>query len=404
VSAWLSIVGIGEDGLDAISPAARTLIDTAEVLVGSRRHLAMVPDGAERERKRVCWTLPGSPFAATLKQVVGMRGRRVAVLATGDPMHFGVGATLADRVPVDEMTILPSPSAFSLAASRLAWPLDRVTMLSVHGRAAELVAPHVAPGARLLVLANDAKTPVTVAAELVRRGFGESRLVALSHMGGGKEARVEDSAGAWAHSVPDFHTLAVECVAGPDAVWYPRVGLPDDAFRHDGKLTKREMRAAALAKLMPHPGALLVDIGTGNGSLSIEWMRAEPNARAIAIDPDPDRRAVAAHNAAALGVPHLDIRDGRAPAVLENLPPPDAIFIGGGISEVTIEAAAGKLKPGGRVVAHAVTLESESELLGAHARHGGELTRISVAHAEPVGSFFGWRPSMPLTQWAWRKI
>jgi precorrin-6Y C5,15-methyltransferase (decarboxylating) len=399
---WLAIVGIGEDGPAGLSPAARTLIDTAEVLIGAERHLARLPTRPDEEpsQERLMWS---STLAEMTEQVVGMRGRRVTVLATGDPMLFGIGATLAGRFSTDEVTVVPSLSAFTLSASRLHWPLHRVTTLSVHGRPVELVAPHITPDARLLILTQNAGTPARIAGMLTERGFGDSRMVALSHLGGSRETSIEARAREWGGRVADFHTLAVECVAGPDAMWHPRIGLADDAFRHDGKLTKREVRTAALAKLMPHPDALLIDVGAGCGSVCIEWMRAEPNARAIAIEPVAERRAMAAQNAASLGVPHLDLRDGNAPEALPGLPAPDAIFIGGGISDATIAAAAGKLRGGGRLVAHAVTLESEAVLTDAYQHFGGDLVRLAVQRAEPIGSFSAWRPAMPVTQWAWRK-
>jgi precorrin-6Y C5,15-methyltransferase (decarboxylating) len=228
-------------------------------------------------------------------------------------------------------------------------------------------------------------------------------MVALAHMGGPIEWRTEAPAHEWSAEVPDFHTLAVECVAGSEAVWHARSGLSDDAFAHDGKLTKRELRALALAKLMPQPGGLLIDVGAGCGSVAIEWMRAETNASAIALEPLAERRGLAARNAAALGVPELDIRDGRAPEALAGLPSADAVFIGGGLSEPTIAASITTLRRGGRLVAHAVTLESEALLLAAHARQGGELARLSVVRAEPIGGRSAWRPAMPVTQWAWRK-
>lgn len=404
MNAWLAIVGIGEDGPDGLSPAARTLVDTAEVLVGAARHLDRLPaapDGQRRVRQeRIVWA---SPLMQTTERVLAMRGRRVTVLATGDPMQHGIGATLAGRVPPDEVIVVPHPSSFSLAAARLLWPLQRVTLLSVHGRPIARVAPHITPGARLLILAHDGETPKALAAMLDARGFGASRLTALAHLGGAQESRTDALARDWSETVPDLHVLAVECVAGPDAIWHPRIGLPDDAFRHDGKLTKRDVRISALAKLIPHPGALLVDVGAGCGSVAIEWMRAEPNAAAIAIEPRADRRAMIAENATALGAPGLDIRDGAAPEALAGLPEPDAVFVGGGISGDTLAAAADILKPGGRLVAHAVTLESEAVLLAAHAASGGELTRIALARAEPIGGLTGWRSAMPVTQWAWRK-
>jgi precorrin-6Y C5,15-methyltransferase (decarboxylating) len=396
---WLSIVGIGEDGLTGLSPAARVLIEEADVLVSSKRHLDRMPvarDGQER----VAWT---SPLAETTERVLAMRGRRVAVLATGDPMHYGIGATVADRVSPDEVNVVPHVSSFALAAARMLWPLDNVTMLSVHGRPAQCVAPHIAPDAQLLILAHDGHTPAAIAAMLEERGFGASRMVALAHMGGDLESRAAALAREWSAEVPDLHVLAVKCAAGPDAVWYPKTGLPDDAFAHDGKLTKREFRAVALAKLAPYPGALLWDIGAGCGSVGIEWMRADRHTRAIALEPIAERRAMIARNASALGVPSLDIRDARAPDGLASLPQPDAIFVGGGLSDRSLEAAIAALKTGGRLVAHAVTLEGEAVLLTAYSKHRGELTRLTAAHAEPIGGFSGWRPLMPITQFSWRK-
>jgi precorrin-6B C5,15-methyltransferase / cobalt-precorrin-6B C5,C15-methyltransferase len=402
MSPWLVVIGIGEDGLAGLPPVARTLIDTAEVLIGGERHLAMVPlrEGAE-DIERFAWP---SPIAPLVERIQKMQGRRVCVLATGDPMCFGIGTTLARLVAPEEMSILPGVSAFALAAARLVWPLDNVETITLQGRPVGQLALHVYPDARLLILAHDARSPAAVAGWLVEHDFGASRIVALAHMGGFKEERFEGTAASWNADVPDFHTLAVECVASEGARWWSRTaGLPDDAYEHDGKLTKREFRALALAKLLPHPGALLWDIGAGCGSVGIEWMRAARNAQAIALEPIAERRAMIARNAATLGVPSLDIRDARAPEGLNSLPPPDAVFVGGGLSEQTIDAAMLALKPAGRLVAHAVTLESEGMLLAAYGRHRGELVRLTASHAEPIGGFSGWRPLMPITQFSWRK-
>ncbi|SER16446.1 precorrin-6Y C5,15-methyltransferase (decarboxylating) [Faunimonas pinastri] len=395
---WLSVVGIGEDGLAGLSESARVLVGEAEILIGGERHLAMVPDAGSAER--MAWP---SPLSVLVERIGPLRGKRTVILASGDPLNFGIAATLLRHLPAGEMTVLPHLSAFSLAAARLKWPLPAVATLTLHGRPVESLALHVHPGARLLAL-SEASAPAKVAAWLVTHGFGESRMTALCHMGGASEARIEALASKWRSDAPDLHTLAVECVAGPGARWWPRTaGLPDEAFVHDGKMTKREVRALALAKLMPHPGALLWDVGAGSGSISVEWMRAADRAIAIALEPQPARRDLAARNAAALGVPSLQIRDGHAPEALAGLPAPDAIFLGGGISAATISASLGALTPGGRLVAHAVTLETEATLLAAYAGHGGELVRLQVARAEPVGPFQGWRPAMPVTQWAWVK-
>jgi precorrin-6Y C5,15-methyltransferase (decarboxylating) len=301
------------------------------------------------------------------------------------------------------MHVVPHLSAFSLAAARLAWQLEQVTCLSLHGRPIDTLALHIVPGARLIALTSDGETPGKAAAMLRGRGLGESRMTALAHMGGPRESRFDGTAEGWSHRVPDFHTLAIECVAGPGAVWHPRTGLPDDAFAHDGKLTKREFRTVALAKLMPQPGGLLWDIGAGCGSVAIEWMRAADRAHAIALEPLAERRVMILQNAARLAVPAIEIIDGRAPEALPALPSPDAAFIGGGMSAETIAIAADRLKAGGRLVAHAVTLESEALLLAAYAERGGELVRLSVERAEPVGTFSAWKPAMPVVQWAWRK-
>ncbi len=395
---WLSIIGIGEDGLAGLTAAARTLLDTADILIGGKRHLAMIPDDG---RERHEWP---TPMRELIEEIGRFRGHPTAVLASGDPMNFGVGRQLAKQVRAEEMTIVPAPSAFSLAAARLAWSLPDTICLTLHGRPVETLACHVHPGAQLLLLTHGRRTPGEVSQWLTNHGFGKSEMMALAHMGGDKEARFDGVADTWTHDVAELHTLAVTCIAGPDASWLPRsAGLPDDAFEHDGKITKREIRALAIARLMPHPGALLWDIGAGAGSVSVEWLRAAAHSRAIALEPIAKRRAFAARNAAALGVPHCDIRNGRAPDALADLSAPDAVFIGGGLAPGTIETAIGALKPGGRLVAHAVTLESEAILLAAHARYGGDLVRLSIDRAAPVGSYHGWRPAMPVTQWAWRK-
>ncbi len=288
MTAWLSIVGIGEDGPGGLSPAARALIDTAEVLFGDKRHFARMHGRARRAATdHLDLAYDGGDGAGARDARPARDGPR-----DGRPMQYGIGATVAGRVSPDEVAILPHVSSFALAAARLVWPLDRVTLVSVHGRPMERLLPHIAPETRLLILAHDGGTPKAIAAILADRGFGESRMTALAHMGGDRESRTAARAAEWSAEVPDLHVLAVECVAGPNAHWHPRIaGLPDDAFEHDGKLTKREIRALALAKLMPHRGALLWDIGAGCGSIAIEWMRAAEGAKAIALEPRADRRA-----------------------------------------------------------------------------------------------------------------
>jgi precorrin-6B C5,15-methyltransferase / cobalt-precorrin-6B C5,C15-methyltransferase len=397
---WLSIVGIGEGGLDGLAPAARALIETAEVLIGGKRHLAMVPKAADDGRERLSWP---SPFDTLADEIARRRGQRVCVLATGDPMDYGVGAKLAQTFPTDEMTIVPSPSAFSLACARLGWSAPDTTLLSIHGRPLETLHPAVQPNARLLVLTSGRDTPAEVAALLRARGYGASRMVALERMGGDRERRVEATAGDWpAGAVEDFHTLAIECRAAPGAALLSTApGLSDEAFQHDGQLTKREVRATTLAALAPVPDQLLWDVGAGCGSVAIEWMRAAARARAVAVERKRERTAMIAANAAALGAPLLRVVEGEAPAALDALDPPDAVFVGGGVSAGgLLDACWMRLGPGGRLVANAVTLEGEQALLDWRAANGGDLTRLAVSRAEPVGGLTGWRPLMPVTQLA----
>lgn len=395
VDPWLHIVGIGEDGLDGLLPATRAVVEAAEVIVGAERHHDLAQGvGATR----IAWP---SPFDALIDTLNGLRGQRVVVLATGDPLWFSVGARIGRELNAAEITYHPQLSAFQLAAARMGWSLADVETLTVHGRPVEQMIAFIQPDARLLILTTGADTPGQIAAFLAERGFGRSKMTVLAHMGGETEARFDGIAEGWDHEVPAFNTLAVECIAAPDAALLPRVpGLSDDLFRHDGTMTKQEVRAATLAKLMPMRGALLWDIGTGCGSVAVEWMRAARYARAIGIEPRADRRALAAANALALGAPKLDLIDGRVPEALDGLAAPDAVFIGGGLSRETFDAAWAALRPLGRMVCNAVTLESEALLLALHKEFGGQLVKLSVNRAEPVGGLTGWRPLMPVTQWS----
>lgn len=394
---WLSVVGLGEDGWDGLTPTARALVERAGLLIGGARHLSLVPPVAGQERRP--WP---SPLTDAVPALLAERGRAVCVLASGDPSWYGVGATLSRVVPADETTVVPAPSAFSLAAARLGWPLQETACLTVHGRPLELVLPHLQPDARLLILSWDGTTPAKLAALLRQRGFGASRLTALEAMGGPRESRSAATAEDWTvERVADLNTLAVECVASVSARVLPRSpGLPDDWFEHDGQITKRESRAVTLSALAPRRGALLWDVGAGSGSIGIEWMLADPANRAVAVEHREDRVARILSNAAAFGVPGLVIARGKAPGALDGLAAPDAVFIGGGLTnDGVLEACWDALKPGGRLVANAVTLESEAALFAAHARLGGELSQIAVSRAVPVGGFRGWRPLMPVTQW-----
>lgn len=392
---WLHIVGIGEDGMDGLVPATRAVIEAAEIIIGGERHHSLTENIAA---ERLAWP---HPFDALISTIEGLRGRRVVILATGDPLWFSIGARIGRAIDPAEIIYHPQLSAFQLAAARMGWSLPDVETLTVHGRPVEQMIAFIQPDAQLLVLTTGAGTPSQIAAFLTERGFGQSRMTVLAAMGGKDEARFDGLAEGWDHTVPAFNTLAVHCIAAPDAALLPRVpGLADALFQSDGTMTKQEVRAATVAKLMPMRGALLWDIGCGCGSVAIEWMRAARYARAIGIEPRADRRAMAAANALALGAPKLSLVEGLVPEALEGLDAPDAIFIGGGLSRATFDAAWDALRPLGRLVANAVTLESEAELIALHKAYGGDLVKLSVHRAEPVGRLTGWRPSMPVTQWS----
>jgi precorrin-6Y C5,15-methyltransferase (decarboxylating) len=397
VRPWLAVVGVGEDGLPGLAPAARAFIDTAEVLVGGDRHQAMVPaSGAER----LVWA---RPLSRTIEAIAEHRGRRVVVLASGDPLWHGIGVTLVRRFPRAEMAIVPQPSAFSLAAARLGWPLADCLTITLHGRPLDGLRLHLAPNQRLLALSEDGDTPRAVAGLLTGLGWGPSRLTALARLGGAHEQVVQGDARSWGERrVADLNTIALECRAEPGTRGKSRLaGLPDDAFAHDGQLTKREVRAATLAALMPMPNENLWDVGAGCGSIAIEWLRAAAGGSAVAVEREPARAALIARNATMLGVPALPIVVGAAPAVLNGLSPPDAIFVGGGIDNPALLPAVWTALPaGGRLVANVVSAEGEARLFDWQARHGGALTRIAVSRAELKGAHHLWRPLAPVTQLA----
>jgi precorrin-6Y C5,15-methyltransferase (decarboxylating) len=397
-SRWLTIVGIGEDGRAGLSPAASAALDAAEIVYGGRRHLDLAAPPTAETR---IWP---SPITAAYPGILARRGRPTCILATGDPFHYGIGAEIARLVPADEIAAFPQPSAFSLACARLGWPLSEIGLVTLHGRALERIVPHLRPGARLLVLAWDGGTASALAGLLTARGFGASAVTVLEAMGGPRERIRRARADAFdLGDIAALNTLAIE-VCG-EAEGLPLApGLDDELFENDGQLTKAEIRALTLSALRPQPGQHLWDIGGGAGSVSIEWMLRAPSLRATAIEARPERAERIRRNALSLGVPDLTVVLGRAPAALDGLAPPDAVFVGGGVSEPgLIDLAAGALKPGGRFVANAVTLEGEAALLAAYAARGGSLRRVSVARASAVGGLQGWRTAMPVTQWAWTK-
>ncbi|MGB6661496.1 MAG: precorrin-6y C5,15-methyltransferase (decarboxylating) subunit CbiE [Xanthobacteraceae bacterium] len=398
---WLSIVGIGEDGPEGLSPVARDLIGDAEIVFGGRRHLGLAAPLIRGAAK--AWP---SPFDGAATKVLQHRGHPVCVLATGDPFNYGVGAVLARHVDVKEMVVVPAPSAFSLSAARLGWSLPQAALLSLHGRNLDLIRPHLQPGARIIALTSDGEGPAALARLLTQIGFGTSRLTVLEALGGPCERILTTTAvGYHFVTVEALNTVAIEVEAAPDARILPRAaGVADDLFEHDGQITKREIRALTLSALQPRRGELLWDIGAGSGSIAIEWMLADPTMRAIAVEQREDRATRIRRNAAAFGVPGLEIVEATAPAALTTLAPPHAIFIGGGVGEGGVfEVAVRALRPAGRLVVNDVTLETQTLLTARHAAAGGELIRIAISRAEPLGEKTGWRPAMPVTQWRWVK-
>jgi precorrin-6B C5,15-methyltransferase / cobalt-precorrin-6B C5,C15-methyltransferase len=393
----ITVVGIGADGWAGLAEPARAAVLSADTVVGSERQLALVPDGPAIKRR---WPSPIDPL---LDELTNGIDRAVCVLASGDPMLHGIGATLARRVGATRLTVYPHPSAFALACARLGWAEAEVELVSAVARPAEVIVPLLQPGRRVVAYCDAGQ----LAAVLRERGFGPSRFVVLEQLGGPHEQITESTAAGWQNAdVDPLHAVAIECRAESDALLLGRhPGLPDGAYEHDGALTKWPVRAIALAALRPAPGELLWDVGAGSGSIAIEWLRAEPRARATAIEHRAERAARIRANALRLGVPALDVIEASAPDALAGLQAPNAAFVGGGVSAPgLLDACWEALESNGRIVANAVTLEGEQALHGARARYGGSLLRIGLSHAEPLGAFEAWRPQMPVVQWSAERI
>jgi precorrin-6B C5,15-methyltransferase / cobalt-precorrin-6B C5,C15-methyltransferase len=391
----LTVVGVGADGWDGLSPAARQAVEAAEVLMGSARQLALVPDVGEK----IAWP---SPLSESLPGLLAThRQKRMCVLASGDPTFHGIGTTLTRLLGAEAVHVIPHPSSVSLACARLGWPQDQVEVISLVGHPLELVHPHVQPGRRLVVLSWGSHTPAEVAQLLTERGYGGSAYTVLEQLGSPAETVRTTAARDWDRPVDALNVIGVECRPDPEAKLLPTSpGLPDDSYESDGQLTKREVRAVTLSRLAPVPGQLLWDVGGGAGSIAIEWTRHHPSCRAVAIERDPDRAKRLDRNAASLGVV-VRTAVGAAPEALKDLESPDAIFIGGGGTEPgVIETCWEALNPGGRLVMNGVTLETETLIARWYAELGGDLVRLSVQRASPVGGMTGWRPAMPVTIWS----
>ncbi len=393
---WLTIVGMGEDGFNGLSAAAKSALDNAAVIVGSERLFIMLPPlTAERH----LWP---QPFSAFYKEIQKFKTHQTVLLTTGDPMNFGVARKIFEVIPSDEITVIPHLSAFTLAAARLGWSIPDCDCFTIHGRPAATVEAFIQPEAKLMILTQDESSIAEACRRLVARGFDTSSITVLENLGGSRERITHFTANDnpnlnWS----PLNTLAISCVASASAKIHARVGgLPDDAFHHDGQLTKREVRAATLAALAPAPDQRLWDVGAGCGSVAIEWMRSTRGCEAIAIEHNPERCAMIAKNADHLGTPRLQCVQGAAPTALAGLPSPQAIFIGGGIGEAGVfDVCWQALKPGGRLVANVVTIEGEMHLFDLQEKHGGELVRFDISRLASVGQFRALKPKMPVTQW-----
>jgi len=407
---WLCVIGIGEDGWDDLSADARDLLYESEIVLGGERHLKMLPKDWEGER--IVWS---SPIREAVSKIVSWRPedsasvQKVAIMASGDPLCYGIATKLLRHLPIEEIWIKPALTTFSLMCSRIGWSLPDVETLTIHGRPLEMLHPFVQPGAKLLVLSKGEESPEKAAKLLCARGFGKSIITVLEHLGGRKERQFSGPADSWNH--PEgaaLNAMAIECIPESNATILSRIpGLPDEAFFHDGQLTKREIRAVSLSRLMPVVDQVLWDVGAGCGSVAIEWMRTSPRCRAVAIEKSKSRLKLIEQNSQELGVPMLQIISGSAPEVLADLPAPDAVFIGGGLSSGNLlQTCWTALKPGGRLVANAVTLEGEQKLLqwqnenAGKSGASGDLTRLSISRAEKIGKFQGWKEMRSVIQLA----
>ena len=391
----IEVVGLTARGWSDLPERLRTTIQEADVLLGSPRHFDLIPSVSPQQR--LPWP---SPLREGLPRLLSeVAGRRVVALASGDPLLAGIGGTLVEMLGTDAVRIHPAVSSAALARARMGWSEESTRMVRLRGGDLDIVRRDLFPGRRLIILSRDADSPAEVAQLLADAGYGDSVITVLGDLDTEAESRIDMSARDFSGVAPALNVVCVAC-AGTARAASLTPGLPDDVFDHDGQLTKRDLRASALARLMPRPGEVLWDVGAGAGSIAIEWLRTHPACRAIAIERDLDRAKRIRENAGALGVPGLEVLHGEAPAVLASLPRPHAAFVGGGGTSETVEQAWLALRPGGRLVVHAVTQETEMIVIDCWRRHGGELSRLSIEHLEPIGRYHGWRPARAVVQWS----
>jgi precorrin-6Y C5,15-methyltransferase (decarboxylating) len=389
------VVGLSARGWDDLPGRLRAIIRSADMLLGSPRHLDLIPQLPDQQR--LPWPTPlRRGLLSLLNQVAE---RRVVALASGDPLVAGIGSTLVDMLGVDAVRIHPAVSSVALARARMGWSEETTQLVRLRGGDLDVVRRYLFPGQRLIILSRDAASPDEVVQLLVDVGYGDSVITVLGDLGSESESRIDVVACDWVGQAPALNVICVACAGlGRDASLAS--GLPDEVFDHDGQLTKRDLRAAALARLMPRPGELLWDVGAGAGSVAIEWLRSDSRCRAIAIERNLDRVKRIRGNAEALGVPGLEVLHAEVPTALTSLARPNAVFVGGGAVRETLEQSWSALRPGGRLVVHAVTLETEMIIVDCWRRYGGELTRHSVEYLEPIGRYNGWRPARPVVQWS----
>ncbi|NOD92044.1 precorrin-6y C5,15-methyltransferase (decarboxylating) subunit CbiE [Ruegeria sp. HKCCD4884] len=391
---WLTVLGLGEDGLDGLSPTSRQVLDRAEVIMGPPRHLSLLPEtGAER----VEWPVP---FSDGLPILQGLRGKQTVVLASGDPFWFGAGSVIARNFDAGEWTALPGQSTFSLAAARLGWPLESTLTFGLHAAPLTRLRPHLAPGLRAILLLRDGKAVAELATYLTETGFADSSLHVMQALGGPREnsqtvTLTEALLGTFDHPV----CVGLD-VTGAGPALSKASGKPDDIFDTDGQITKRPIRALTLSALAPQRGEHLWDIGGGTGSISIEWLMCDPTLSATCVEPRADRAERIRRNADTLGQDRLNIVHGTAPEALSGVDLPDVVFIGGGLSANLLAWLRYALPKGTRLVANAVTLESEALLARWHEDLGGDLLRIELAHSAPLGPRRGWKSAYPVVQWS----
>ncbi len=393
---WLTIIGIGDDGFDSLNEIAHHAITNATLIIGGDRHLQFLPKTITCKLLR--WS---SPIQTSIDKLLTHQGQPVCILASGDPLCHGIATTLLRSIPLAEMQIIPSLSAFTLARSRLGWSNTEVETISLCGRDPAFFRAALYPNAKLLILSSDQHTPNIVCDRLTEWGYGDADITILEHLGGSKENQLHTIARQRVTKpIAPLNTIAIQTHNSQFSIPYAQFPIPDAQYQHDGQITKQEIRTLTLAALSPFPGQLLWDVGAGSGSIGIEWMRTHPRNQAIAIESHPDRLANITHNAKNLGVPNLKIIAGRAPEALQNLQRPDSIFVGGGITQSGVfETCWDALNDGGRMVINGVTLETEMKLFQLKQAHGGSLTRIQIQRAEPIGNFLGWKSLSPITQW-----